>query len=189
MGDMLVKSESLAAVANAIREKGETTGQLVFPDGFVTAIHNISVGKIRNIDFDLTSWTKKNPYPSREYAQGVYDLSGHTLKGQTTGSYQHVVLVKNEKIDFWPYDTLNFTYDLDKDLNENGSIIVKVSTSDSEPIDSTCVANQQIYAAGTDVGVSVDISSADGSYYLWIGMAVWGDVGTVNFEVSNLFLK
>lgn len=42
--DMLVKSESLTSVADAIRTKGETTEQLVFPADFVTAIHAIQSG-------------------------------------------------------------------------------------------------------------------------------------------------
>ena len=42
--DMLVKSESLSSVAAAIKEKGGTAGQLVFPDGFATAIMAIQSG-------------------------------------------------------------------------------------------------------------------------------------------------
>ncbi len=187
--EYLVNSADLKAVADAIREKGGTTEQLVFPGDFVTAIMAITGGRIKMMDFDLTAWTKKNPYPSREYTQGTYDLSNKTLKGYVTGGYQHVVMVTNEKIDFSSYDTLNLTYDLDKGLTGNGSIIAKISTSNSDPIDSTCVANRQIYDAGTDVDVSIDVSSIGGSYYLWIGLAAWGDIGTVNFEVSNLHLK
>lgn len=190
--EYLVNSADLISVADAIRDKSETTEQLVFPDDFVTAIRAITGGSagVEIIDFDLTAWTKKNPYPSRTYTQGTYDLSNKTLKGYVTGSYQHVVMVKNEKIDFSSADTLNFIYDLDKDLTYGGGIIVKISTSNSDPNDSTCVVvNQQIDVAGTDVDVSIDVSSVDGSYYLWIGLATWGDLGTVNFEVSNLYLN
>ena len=187
--EYLVNAADLTSIADAIREKGKATGQLVFPDEFVAAIRDMSSGKVRNIDFDLTAWTKKNPYPSREYTEGTYDLSNKTLRGYVTGGYQHVVMVTNEKIDFFAYDTLNFTYDLDKSLIDNGAIIVKVSTSNGDPTDSTCVVSQQIYDAGTNVNVSIDVSSIDGNYYLWIGLITWGDLGTVNFEVSNLSLK
>ena len=44
--DMIVKSESLASVADAIRTKGETTEQLVFPDGFSAAIMAIESGGV-----------------------------------------------------------------------------------------------------------------------------------------------
>lgn len=44
MSDMLVKTESLSAVADAIREKGGTSEPLSFPAGFVSAIGAISAG-------------------------------------------------------------------------------------------------------------------------------------------------
>lgn len=44
MATKLVQDTSLTAVANAIRVKGETSGTLEFPDGFVTAIQNIPTG-------------------------------------------------------------------------------------------------------------------------------------------------
>ena len=145
--------------------------------------------EISIIDFDLTTWTKKNPYPSRTYTQGSYDLSNRTLKGRVTTSYQHVVLVKNDKIDFSSANQLKFIYDLDKNLSGTGAIIVKVSSSFSNPLDETCLVNQQIHTLGTDQEVNIDVSSIDSSYYLWIGLTVWGTAGTVNFEVSNLHLK
>lgn len=141
------------------------------------------------IDFDQTSWTFKNPFPSRTYTLGTYDLSGKTLKGTVTGSYQHVVMVKNEKINFADADILNFVYDLSKSMTGSGGIIVKISSSNSDPTDSTCVVNQQITENGTNKEVSVDVASVNGSYYLWIGLIAWADAGTVNFEVSNLHLK
>lgn len=42
--DYIVNGTDLTAVANAIRTKGETTGSLVFPAGFITAINDISTG-------------------------------------------------------------------------------------------------------------------------------------------------
>lgn len=44
--DMIVKSESLTSVADAIREKGGTSEQLVFPDDFATAIMAIQSGGV-----------------------------------------------------------------------------------------------------------------------------------------------
>lgn len=46
--EYFVNSADLTSVAYAIRSKGETTGQLVFPGGFVTAIHDISTGVALN---------------------------------------------------------------------------------------------------------------------------------------------
>lgn len=144
---------------------------------------------IEVIDFDLTNWTFKNPYPSRTYTQGAYDLSNKTLKGTITTSYQHVVMLKNEKINCSSDNLLNFVYTLSKDVSSNGALIVKLSYSNNDPTDGNCVVNQQITASGTNKEVNINISSLNSSYYLWIGLVVWGDAGTVNFEVSNLHLK
>ena len=42
MAEYLVQDTSLEAVADAIREQGDTTDELTFPNGFVTAIENLS---------------------------------------------------------------------------------------------------------------------------------------------------
>lgn len=44
MADYKVSDSSLISIANAIRTKGGTSAALSFPDGFVTAIDNISTG-------------------------------------------------------------------------------------------------------------------------------------------------
>ena len=44
MANYVVSDSSLTAIADAIREKGETTDPLTFPDGFATAIGNIKTG-------------------------------------------------------------------------------------------------------------------------------------------------
>ena len=41
MAEMLVQSESLISIADAIREKGDTSDVLVFPDGFISAIQAV----------------------------------------------------------------------------------------------------------------------------------------------------
>lgn len=45
MSELLVKSESLVAVADSIRAKTGSTEELVFPEGFVEAVSGISVGE------------------------------------------------------------------------------------------------------------------------------------------------
>ena len=144
---------------------------------------------IEVIDFDLTNWTKKNPYPSRSYTQGTYDLSSKTLKGSITKDYQHVVLVKNEKMNFQSANTLNMIYSISKNMSSNGAIFVKLSSSFSDPSDNTCVVNQQITEQATNKEISIDVSSVNSSYYLWIGLVAWGNAGTVNFEISKLHIK
>ena len=44
MAQYLTNTTDLTSVANAIREKGGTTDPLIYPEGFVTAIHAIQTG-------------------------------------------------------------------------------------------------------------------------------------------------
>lgn len=69
MTEYLTNTTDLTKVASAIREKGGTSGQLIYPDGFVAAIENIQTGSgtipgapgdITFYDYDgtiVTSWT------------------------------------------------------------------------------------------------------------------------------------
>lgn len=43
MADYLTTASELASIANAIRAKGETTGSLVYPNEFVSAINDIEI--------------------------------------------------------------------------------------------------------------------------------------------------
>lgn len=56
-----VMHSDMASVADAIRAKGETTGQLVFPSGFVTAIHDISTGVALNFQVIGGTTAPANP--------------------------------------------------------------------------------------------------------------------------------
>lgn len=144
---------------------------------------------IEVIEFNESAWTKKNPYPSRTYTMGTYDFSSKTLKGTVNDAYQHAVVVKNDRLDFSAAKYLKFNYSLDKNISGQGAILVKVSSSNSDPTDSSSVVDQQITSVATNQEVSIPVSTVNGSYYVWIGLAMWGSVGTVNFEVSNLHLS
>ena len=63
MADYIVTSGELTSVANAIRIKGGTNSQLVFPNGFVSAIGNISGGG-GSSDFSTAEVTIVNTYSS-----------------------------------------------------------------------------------------------------------------------------
>ena len=54
MANYIVTDTELTSIADAIRTKGGTQGSLTFPNGFVTAIGNISGGGNAN-------WMGKNP--------------------------------------------------------------------------------------------------------------------------------
>lgn len=59
--EYLVNSADLTSVANAIRTKGETSAQLVFPSGFVSAIENIKSGA--DLNFEVIGGTSKPSNP------------------------------------------------------------------------------------------------------------------------------
>lgn len=79
MADYVVSDTSLGAVADAIREKGGTSEPLEFPDGFLTAIGEISGGG--DVDF-YNRWTwvlTENVIGIQKYSMG-YDSSAHVLR-------------------------------------------------------------------------------------------------------------
>ena len=92
-----VNRADLVSVADAIRSKGETTGQLVFPSGFVTAIHDISTGVALNFqvvggtaapanptentiwvntDQTITSWVFSHNQPANPSEGMVWIING-----------------------------------------------------------------------------------------------------------------
>ena len=98
----------LQSIANAIRTKGGTSGQLVYPDGFITAINNIEAKVQPTANYahvDFASATSSFP-PSSQYVysatksiavdknyvyvffvnrmQKEYDSSGYTGKYTTS---------------------------------------------------------------------------------------------------------
>ena len=63
MAEYLTNTTDLTAVANAIRAKGGTTAQLIYPDGFVTAINAITTvsPKLATITFSIASDSSIDP--------------------------------------------------------------------------------------------------------------------------------
>ena len=60
--EYLVNSSDLTSVADAIREKGETSAQLVFPSGFVSAIENMKGGGA-DLNFEVVGGTTQPSNP------------------------------------------------------------------------------------------------------------------------------
>lgn len=69
MAKMTVEDTSLTAVADAIRTKGGTTDQLVFPEGFVDAVGNIQTGGVN--------------YLPQVISGDVVDITAEMLQGCT----------------------------------------------------------------------------------------------------------
>jgi len=53
--NLRVQDTQLTSIGNAIRSKGETSGQLTFPDGFVTGINNLHQLKMTSDTFYLNA--------------------------------------------------------------------------------------------------------------------------------------
>lgn len=79
MAEYLTNTTDLTAVANAIRAKGGTTAQLIYPDGFVTAINNIQTSsgsggatvKVTNLKED--GYTNEAPFGYWEFGVNPQD--------------------------------------------------------------------------------------------------------------------
>ena len=82
MAEYLTNTTDLTKVASAIREKGGTSGPLVYPDGFVTAIQAIETGGGGGSDEIVNSLidrTISGAYVNNTVtAIGVYGLAGCT---------------------------------------------------------------------------------------------------------------
>lgn len=87
MVDFVVSDQSLRGVADAIRERGDTSSPLIFPDGFASAIRNIPheaavgsfIGTISGAPIDVDLNYEGNGYPTAVLiypTEGAYDTSG-----------------------------------------------------------------------------------------------------------------
>lgn len=72
MADYLTNTTELTAVADAIRAKGGTTASLVYPNGFVSAIENISGGGSAS-GLLVTITVYANSATADKTAQEIYD--------------------------------------------------------------------------------------------------------------------
>ena len=78
MAEYLTNTTDLTKVASAIREKGSTSGPLVYPDGFVTAIQAIQTGPELQIIVTVTSGATVTA------TKGSLSVSGTSVNGTCT---------------------------------------------------------------------------------------------------------
>lgn len=76
MSDYIVKDTELTSVANAIRTKGGTNLPLVFPNGFVTAVNNISGG---GGDLSIANVTVEDPDEYGVMVRGAYAMPANPI--------------------------------------------------------------------------------------------------------------
>lgn len=65
MADYIVKDTELTGVANSIRTAGSTSSLLTFPNGFISAINNISGGGGGDSDFSTAEVTIEQGMPPK----------------------------------------------------------------------------------------------------------------------------
>ncbi len=88
MADFIVSESSLGSIANAIRERGNTSSPLLYPEGFVSAIHSIPFkgatgtfkGTVTGMAIDVPLRYDGNGYPISINifpTEGTYNSSGY----------------------------------------------------------------------------------------------------------------
>ena len=91
--DYRVSSSDLTSVANAIRTKGETSASLSFPDGFITAIQNISGGGERTTIVPEQTVTVSGSYTQLQYNSAI--VSGEEYIVTINGTTKNLTAVTN----------------------------------------------------------------------------------------------
>ena len=80
----IVEKTDLTNVANAIRAKGETSGQLVFPSEFVTAIQEIRTGA--DLNFEIVGGTTQ---PSNPKENTIWVNTSNEITGWNFGAEEY----------------------------------------------------------------------------------------------------
>lgn len=91
MAEYLTNTADLTAVADAIRAKGGTTAQLVYPGGFVSAIQAIQTGDPLHIVVTTSAGATVTATKGSKTVSGTADASGNcTLTVDETGEWSVV---------------------------------------------------------------------------------------------------
>ena len=127
MADYLTTDTELKSIADAIRTKGGTSDSLVYPDGFVTAIGNISGG-----GGEAKEWVRPSTWPDLD----SLDLSNEDAMYYTVDCRSAIAVHELDPdaectIGFCA-DTTGGTWTLERGKVENGTFVVT----------ETCVANR-----------------------------------------------
>ena len=86
--EYLTNTAELTAIANAIREKGGTSAQLVYPTGFVSAIQAIQTGVPLQITVATNAGATVTATKDSKTVSGTADTSGHcTLTVDEAGTW------------------------------------------------------------------------------------------------------
>ena len=102
------KTEDLIAVADAIRAKGETSAQLVFPGGFVSAIQDISGGGLE-LNFEIVGGTTQpsDPKENTIWVNTSTAIAGWSVSVEAPASpTAGMIWVSNEIASLYPFNAI-----------------------------------------------------------------------------------
>lgn len=144
------------------------------------------VAWVSYIAINEEEWNKTLPYPGLSYSYGSYYFTDDALQGYVSGNLKAVTVVTKELVDFSDINHVKFLYDLSADLGTNGQLLAVISSSKTSANEEYIIGELLIKTAATNKAAVLDVSGITGSYYLWLGLAVWIDMGSVTFEISDL---
>ena len=108
MADYIVKDTELTGVANSIRTAGGTSSLLIFPNGFISAINNISGGE-GSSDFSTAEVTITNnsaDYIELDLCYGYNDVvRGNTVEAGVKLDENDSITVDAILYKFWNYSS------------------------------------------------------------------------------------
>lgn len=111
MADYLTNTTELTAVADAIREKTGENGDLIYPNGFVSAIENISSGGgssglVLNIIISGSKYTLDKTVS--EIVQALNSGISPVFI-ETNGAYKKYYPLKSVNLDSYTYNDVHFS--------------------------------------------------------------------------------
>lgn len=207
MADYIATTEELTAVADAIRAKGGTSEQLVFPEGFVSAIGDIQTGGsgqgitaagIANLDnWVFVGGTNQDATLVNEYAPatGVNSISYTGTGGSERLIYMaRVKSGKTYEFGFTLSKSDPFTYWNSSKQYDYAFVARSFLFSASPDVDSLYsqtggIAKTPLYQseAGTQ-DLTARFTASYNYVFLYIDFAMLSDGSVFQFEISDIRL-
>lgn len=190
MAEYLTNTADLTKVASAIREKGGTSDPLVYPDGFVTAIHAIQTGIAPQLVVTVSSGATVTATKGSKTVSGTAGADGTCtlelseigewsvvakLNGQTSNT--QIVSVKDSYAVFLSFFSATITVTVDSGatvmLKKGGTTIAtKTSTGTAVfTVTETGAYTVEATKSGQTVNGSVNVVSGTTSYALTLSFA------------------
>lgn len=197
MADYLTTDTELASVANAIRTKGGTSAQLVYPTGFVSAIEAIPTGGGSNrvLVCENTTMQRYGEGQGRyctgvpfEFELGTYEFDMLASGFEDAEGNAILNLGRYDEHDN-PSDIFEFVFTVTVSEDTPGYIEVSFPSITSDMTNTLSEERQYYYVLGS---VAVNVGSSFGAMPYAVGLdnftidAVFYDYGTDAFDYSYI---